>query len=149
MGAVRVARETELGRSVVRWLNVPCMNPLCSVREHRRGMVSVDGGPWVVGLLLPDAMDFEEAEEALLEAEDLLQRQGVAFGCDWSRVKVPEIRRQLLTIEVLPGEAARYMRDCELEALKGLRKVCKRGDMSEALRLCGTVGVDVGGECGT
>ena len=139
-------REAHVEGFVVRWVRVSCLNPECTAGLHRHGMVSLDGSPWVTGLSLAgDERSEEDVEPLLLEVEDVLFRQAIAFGCEWEEVTSPEIHRQVMTVAALPGPAASFMFDCEVAQLRRLRTVCKRGAMSGALELCGMFGVDSGG----
>lgn len=141
-------RESHLEGFVIRWVRVPCLNPLCETGLHRHGIVSLDGGPWITGLHMgdDDVRAEEDVEPLLLDVEDVLFRQAIAFGCkEWEEVTVAEIHRQVATVAMLPGPAASFMFECELEQLHRLRLVCKRGAMSGALEVCGMFGVDTGG----
>ena len=145
--ALEPYREAHVEGFVVRWVKAPCLNPLCDEGVHRHGIVSVNGGPWVTGLhLAGDDRCEEGVEPLLLEVEDVLLRQALAFGCEeWAGVTAQEIHRQVATVAALPGEAAGFMFECSVEQLRRLRLVCKRGAMSDALEVCGRYGVDVGG----
>ena len=140
-------REAQVANMVVRWVTAPCLNPLCDEGVHRHGLVSVDGGPWVTGLhLAADDRDEEDVEPLLLDVEDVVLRQALAFGCEeWAGVTPAEIHRQVATVAAMPGPAAAFMFDCSVEQLRRLRLVCKRGAMSDALEVCGRYGVDSGG----
>lgn len=133
----------------VRWLLLPCLNSLCRIRRHRHGIVSVDGGPWVVGLYPTDHDDVEDCEAAMLEDLDVVVRQALAFGVDeWERVTAKEVHSQMVVVETLPEPAAHYLLDCPMGSLHALRRFVQRGSMAAALECCGRFGYDEGGEDG-
>lgn len=134
----------------VRWLLLPCLNSLCRIRRHRHGIVSVDGGPWVVGLYPTDHDDVEDCEAAMLEDLDVVVRQALAFGVDeWERVTAKEVHSQMVTVETLGQEGVEYLLDCPLADLVTLRAFCQRGAMAPALECLGRFGFNEGGNDGS
>lgn len=142
-------REVVVEDCVVRWLLLPCLNPMCRIRRHRHGLVSIDGGPWVVGLYPSDYDDVEECEAAMLEDRDVMVRQAIAFGVDeWERVTAKEVHSQMVVVETLCEEAAEFLLDVPLDDLHALRRYVQRGSMAAALECCGRFGFNRGGEDG-
>lgn len=142
-------REVEIEDIRLRWVLLPCINPLCRIRRHRHGVASVDGGPWVMAAYPLDTDDVAEAEEMLLEDRDVIVRQAVAFGVrEWERVTAKEVHSQMVTVETLSQEAVEYLLDCPMDQLVLLRGLCQRGAMAPALEVCGRFGYDEGGTDG-
>lgn len=141
-------REVVVEDCVVRWLLLPCVNPFCTRGRHRYGMVSVDGGLWVLGLYPSDHDDVEEHEEQVPDDRDAMMRQALVFGVEWDRVSAKVVHRQHAAIETLAYEGAVYLLGAPVDNLLRLRGICRGGAMVELLELCGRFGFNEGGRDG-